>query len=284
MVQNLVELSKLCIFIVPLNHSGALYLFKEISMKTSLTRIELGLLAALAVALLVAAFGPAIAQAPHYHAFADQRAWWGIPCAMDVLSNVPFAVAGVWGLWTLRPLQADHQAPAHKPLAAVFFAGLVLTAQCSSFYHWQPDNAGLAVDRMGMSVAFAGLLGLSVADRVSARTAWLVALAVLVLGPVAVLVWANAGNLLPWVVLQGGGMVLVLCLVLCKPVSGAWGIPLGWVIAAYAVAKVLELQDHFVFEWTQGWVSGHSLKHAVAALAAWPVIAAVHNVGTRRPL
>ena len=253
-------------------------------MKTSLTRIELGLLAALAVALLVAAFGPAIAQAPHYHAFADQRAWWGIPCAMDVLSNVPFAVAGAWGWWALRPLQAEPQAPAHKPLAAVFFAGLVLTALCSSFYHWQPDNAGLAVDRMGMTVAFAGLLGLAVADRVSARLAWLVAGAVLVLGAVAVVVWVNAGNLLPWVVLQGGGMVLVLLLAVRRPVSGAWGIPLAWVIAAYTLAKVLELQDHLVFEWTQGWVSGHSLKHAVAALAAWPVIAAVHNVGTRRSL
>ena len=79
-------------------------------------------------------------------------------------------------------------------------------------------------------------------------------------------------------------MVLVLCLALGKPVSGAWGIPLGWVIAAYAVAKVLELQDHLVFEGTQGLLSGHSLKHAVAALAAGPVIAAVHNVVQRRSL
>jgi len=39
-----------------------------------------------------------------------------------------------------------------------------------------------------------------------------------------------------------------------------------------------------VYEWMQGWVTGHSLKNAVAALAAWPVIAAVHNVGTRRSL
>lgn len=259
-------------------------------MKTRFTRLETCLLVALAVALLVAAWGPAIGQTPHYHAFADQRGWWGIPFAMDVLSNVPFAVAGAWGLWALRRLPCDEiasaqtAAPAHKPLAAVFFAGLVLTAMCSSFYHWCPDNAGLAVDRLGMVVAFAGLMGLTVADRVSVRTAWLVAAIVLVLGPLTVAVWASSDNLLPWAVLQGGGMVLVLLLALCKPLTGAWGIPMGWVIAAYALAKVLELEDHFVFEWTQGLVSGHSLKHAVAALAAWPVIAAVHNVRTRRSM
>ena len=28
---------------------------------------------------------------------------------------------------------------------------------------------------------------------------------------------------------------------------------------------------------TQGWVSGHSLKHVFAAMAAWPVMALMHN-------
>ena len=45
----------------------------------------------------------------------------------------------------------------------------------------------------------------------------------------------------------------------------------------YARAKALEFGDHAVFAWTQGWVSGHSLKHVMAALAAWPVIAVMHN-------
>jgi hypothetical protein len=268
-----------------LKHIRILNIFpRKLQMMNPLTRLELGLLGALAVALLVAAFGPAVAQAPHYHAFADQRAWGWLPFAMDVLSNVPFALAGAWGWWALRRLPSGEQALAHKPLAALFFAGLVLTAMCSGFYHWCPDNAGLAVDRLGMVLAFAGLLGLAAADRVSPRAAWWVAGTVLLLGPVTVAVWASSGNLLPWVVLQGGGMVLVLLLAVCKPVSGAWGVPLGWVIAAYALAKVLELEDHLVFEWTRGAVSGHSLKHAVAALAAWPVIAAVHNARNRRSM
>ncbi len=268
-----------------------------------LSRPESALLLALVVALLVACFGPAVAQHAHYHAFADQRTGWGVPFAMDVLSNLPFAVAGVWGLIALQRMPADTlsstqpisyarapsvaQPRAQHALAALFFMGLLATAACSSFYHWQPDNAGLAIDRLGMVVAFAGLLGLAVADRISGRAGLATAATVLALGPLSVMVWATSGNLLLWVMLQGGGMLLMVLLAFCrptrKPIAGAWGIPLAAVVALYALAKVLELGDHQMFEWTRGLVSGHSLKHAVAALAAWPVIEVMHNHARNRP-
>ncbi len=263
----------------------------------SMSRLESGLLLALALALVVACFGPALAQPAHYHEFADRREAWGVPYAMDVLSNLPFAVAGVWGLVALQRMPSDAVPAAtpvmvpgngqnrHRPLAALFFAGLIATTVCSSYYHLQPDNAGLAIDRLGMVVAFAGLLGLAVADRISGRAGLATAATVLALGPLSVMVWATSGNLLPWVVLQAGGMLLVLLLAVCwptrKPISGAWGIPLAAVIALYALAKVLELGDHQVFELTDGRVSGHSLKHIVAALAAWPVISVMHDHATR---
>ncbi len=261
---------------------------------SALSRVESALLLAVAIALLVACFGPAVAQHAHYHAFADQRAGWGVPFAMDVLSNLPFAVAGVWGLIALRRLPADtpssaqsvSQPGAQPAVAALFFAGLLVTAACSSFYHWQPDNAGLAIDRLGMVVAFAGLLGLAVADRISGRAGLTTAATVLALGPLSVMVWATSGSLLPWAVLQGGGMLLIGLLAVCKatrtPIAGAWGIPLPAVIALYALAKVLELADHEVFELTHHLVSGHSLKHAVAALAAWPLIRVMQNHATLR--
>lgn len=242
-----------------------------------LSGLESTLLLAVVLAVLVACLGPAVAQPAHYHAFADQRVLWGVPFAMDVLSNMPFAVGGFWGLVTLRRLQAGTEVDAQRPLAALFFVGLLLTALCSSAYHWRPDHTGLAWDRLGMVVAFAGLLGLAVADRVSARAGVVTAGSVLLLGPLSVVAWAISGNLLPWVVLQAGGMLLVLLLAACRPVAGAWGLPLGAVIALYTLAKLLELGDHAVFAWTGGLVSGHSLKHGVAALAAWPVMAVMHN-------
>ena len=247
--------------------------------------LESALLLALVVALLGACLGPTVAQHAHYHAFADQRAWWGVPFAMDVLSNLPFAVGGIWGLLVMRRRPAGTQTDpeTQRPLAALFFAGLVLTALCSSAYHWQPDNAGLVLDRLGMVVAFAGLVGLAVADRISARAGVMTAGAVLLLGPLSVAAWATSGNLLPWVVLQAEGMLLVLLLAACRPVAGAWGISLGSVMALYTLAKLLELGDPVVFEWTGGLVSGHSLKHVAAALAAWPVIGVLRDHMTFKP-
>jgi len=252
-------------------------------MKHSLNPTERGLLVALVLAIATACFGPSVAQFEHYHAFADQRHLLGLPCALDVLSNLPFALLGGWGLLHLLHGDGSQPAGAQRPLATLFFAGLALTALCSGWYHLRPDDAGLAIDRLGMVSAFAGLLGLAAADRVSARAGLWTAGAVLALGPVAVMVWANSGNLLPWTVLQGGGMLLIVLLALRKPIAGAWGLPLATVIAWYALAKVLELGDHVVFDLTQGLVSGHTLKHMAAALAALPVISLMHNGAQARP-
>lgn len=252
-------------------------------MQYPLIPAERGLLAALVLAIATACFGPSVAQFAHYHAFADQRHWLGLPCALDVLSNLPFALLGGWGLLRLRASGAGQPTDAQRPLATLFFAGLVLTALCSGWYHLRPDDAGLGLDRLGMVSAFAGLLGLAAADRISVRAGLWTATAVLALGPITVLVWANSGNLLPWAVLQGGGMLLIVLLALRNPIAGAWGLPLGAVIAWYALAKALELGDHAVFALSQGWVSGHTLKHAAAAMAAWPVISLMHNGAQARP-
>jgi hypothetical protein len=196
---------------------------------------------------------------------------------MDVLTNLPFAMAGMWGLGRLWLASLESDLDRRGQLAVVFFGGLLLTAMGSTYYHLQPDNLGLAWDRLGMVVAFAGLLGMAVADRISLRAGVAVLVATALFGPVSVLVWYDTGDLLPWAVLQGGGMLLVLGLALRKPMPDGWGLPLMAVMALYAAAKLLELGDHVVFDWTGGLVSGHSLKHVVAALAAWPVLAVMHN-------
>ena len=133
-------------------------------MKIPLTRPETGLLLALALAAALACLAPAVAQYADYHAFADKRTLWGMPYAMDVLSNLPFAVMGVWGLLRLRHMRTPEArctgfaawvpCDAQRQLAQLFFGGLLLTALCSSYYHLQPNNFGLAIDRMGMLAAF----------------------------------------------------------------------------------------------------------------------------------
>jgi hypothetical protein len=164
----------------------------------------------------------------------------------------------------------------------MFFSGLLLTAAASAWFHLGPDDASLLVDRCGMAVAFAGLLGLAAAARVSERAgAWL-GLAFLLLGPVAARAVLTTGNVLPWAVLQFGGMALVLLLALRRP--GLAELPIRWslLLLAYAAAKLLEQNDAAIFELTRQTVSGHTLKHLAAALAAVPVISALRNCGDSR--
>jgi hypothetical protein len=248
------------------------------AVKLNLEKYELPLLGAVLALLAVALVAPAVAQSAHHHHFADQRAWGWLPFAADVLSNLPFLL---WGGLGLTLLARQARGVGHRPVAAsrgltgLFFAGLVVTAFMSAFYHWRPDNAVLVFDRLGMVVAFAGLMGLAAAGRVSARAGELLAAAVLLLGPLSIWVWSASGNVLPWAVLQFGGMALVLGLAFLKPLPGAPAIQWAWVIVIYALAKCLELADEAVFTATAQLVSGHSLKHVVASFAAWPVVFAL---------
>jgi hypothetical protein len=50
------------------------------------------------------------------------------------------------------------------------------------------------------------------------------------------------------------------------------------VLLAYALAKLFEANDQVVYAGFPELLSGHSLKHVVAALAAWPVL---HGVALR---
>ena len=249
-------------------------------MRSNPSAVETALAAAALMLLGVAAFGPAIAQPAAYHAFADQRTLWQLPFAMDMLSNLPFALAGIAGLRVLRALPPRAISNMQHAMATLFFAGLLFTAAGSAWYHAHPDDASLVVDRDGIAIAFAGLLGLAVATQVSERAAAVAGLAMLLLGPLAVQQWASTANLLPWVCLQGGGMAVLAFLALLRPRRGAPHIRWSLVILAYVAAKGLEFEDHGVFALTGGLVAGHTLKHLLAAAAAVPVIAAL---GALRP-
>lgn len=243
-------------------------------MKLSPRAREALLVAVVALLAGVAWLAPPLAQAPHFHAFADQRAFGPLAHAMDVLSNLPFALWGLTGLGLLFTRMEGRASAAQHRMATLFFAGLVVTAACSSWYHLAPTDANLAIDRFGMSFAFAGLMGLAVATRVSERAGLPAGLLSLALGVLSVWVWHLDGNLMPWAVYQFGGMALMLSLLGLTRLPNS--LPVSWlaVLLVYGAAKLLEVADHTVFNAT-GWISGHSLKHIVASFAAWPVLQAL---------
>jgi hypothetical protein len=133
------------------------------------------------------------------------------------------------------------------------------------FYHLAPNDSRLAIDRLAMSLSFAAALALLVADRVSARlTMWVVA-GFLILGPLTVWVWRSSGNLTPYALFQFGGAALIG--VFCwRPSLHLPGLNFSGLLLFYGLAKLAEVLDGRIFELSLGLVSGHTLKHVLAAI------------------
>jgi hypothetical protein len=93
------------------------------------TKALILLLAPAILIMIVAFLLPAIPQALAYHNFTDHRGWLGIPNFGDVVSNLPFAIVGVWGLIALfTPGKIKFLDSRERWIYLVMFAALVLTA------------------------------------------------------------------------------------------------------------------------------------------------------------
>ncbi|MDR2219520.1 MAG: ceramidase [Methylobacillus sp.] len=222
------------------------------------------------VLILIACFAPPLPAAQwDILDYIDKRAWLGLPNAANVLSNLPFLFLGIWGLFVLRARQRSS-----RPVGTFwFFVGFILTCFGSSYYHLEPNGIHLIFDRLGMTVAFAGMLGIATSERISTRSGRAMTVLIMVTGLLAA--WIAYTNLTPWAVVQFGGSALILALAFVRFLPGSLGVPLGGIILFYTLAKVTEMNDAAIYDLTHEFVSGHTLKHLFAALAGWPVIRAL---------
>jgi hypothetical protein len=223
------------------------------------------------VALLLIALAfvfPPIAQDLTYHDFADKRGVAHVPNAGDVLSNIPFCIAGLWGMLLLwRGQAADKTAGL---LWYIFFGGVFLVGFGSGYYHWSPDNQTLVWDRLPMTIAFMSLFSLVIAERIDARLGYALFPVLLMIGAGSVWYWAytesiEAGDLRPYALVQFLPVVLILMMVALFPSVAGGTRYLLWCLGWYLAAKGLEHFDDEVFALLGHTVSGHSLKHLAAA-------------------
>jgi hypothetical protein len=117
---------------------------------------------------------PPIPQDAAYHHMADTRRAFGVANGLNVLSNVPFALVGIFGLIGVARGSAGEgeaqDAGLRGPYSALF-GGTALTAIGSSYYHLAPDNTRLVWDRLPMSLVCAGLLTVVLSECVDRRWA-----------------------------------------------------------------------------------------------------------------
>ena len=220
--------------------------------------IFLGLMGASLAALLLL---PPILQDQGYHQFADVRVLFGIPNMWNVISNLPFVVIGAVGLMRCRDDAAT----------VMIFFGILLTGVGSSYYHWSPNDDTLFWDRLPMALAFMAILATVLAERLSARAGAILLWPLLAIGVFSLLVWRWNGDLRLYGWVQFFPLLaLPLMLLLLPPqYTGT----LYWIAAAalYALAKVLEHFDDAIYS-IGHFVSGHTLKHLVAAAACLVVL------------
>lgn len=232
----------------------------------------LGLLAlAMAAAIVLL---PAMPTPAHLSVYADRRDFFGVPNFFDVASNAPFVLVGVWGLYALaRGSRSAFASAAERWPYGVLFASVALVGFGSAYYHLAPDAARLVWDRVPIVVGFMALVSAVIAERIH-RRAGLYLLAPLVLaGAAAVLYWRwtvlhGAENVLPYAAVQYGAVAAVLIIALLFRSRYTRGADVFGAVALYGAAKIAEVLDAPIYA-LGGIVSGHSLKHLLAALAVW---------------
>jgi hypothetical protein len=204
-----------------------------------------------------------------------------------VLSNVPFLIAGAWGLLIIfRGGGAFIDAREQLPYL-VFFLGALLTCFGSAYYHWAPDNARLVWDRLPMTLGFSGLVAAAVAERLDLKTGLRSLWPLLALGVFTVLYWyaterAGAGNLVPYAAYQAWSIVIIVLLLVQFPARRySHGHLLAWAAAWYGLAKVFETFDLEIYRLLGQTLSGHTIKHLLAAIG---VLAIVWQLRLRRPM
>lgn len=207
-----------------------------------------------------------IQQDAAYHLFVGDDCHHNQWCRANVLSNLGFLLAGIYGI-TLSL----------KNKTKVGFlwwvsVGLLLTSIGSSYYHMYPTNATLFWDRLPMTIVFSGFFA----------AAWQYYNSSSVIRSVLYFL-IGVGSVFYWKISTWLGVEDLRMYVMVQFVPILW--ILGWVffdtksdkiqkcyvvllVLFYMLAKLFEKWDVLIWDITQHLVSGHTLKHLFAAIAS----------------
>jgi hypothetical protein len=237
---------------------------------------------ALIIAIVISAVTGMLLQAPiaqdvSYHLFTDSRTIGAVSNFWNVVSNIPFLLVGILGLYRLTipgGLVILHEI---KIAYALLFLGAALVALGSGYYHLWPDNRTLVWDRLPMTIAFMSLFVIIISEFISVRIGKGMLVPLLLAGITSVVYWHMSegwgeGDLRFYALVQFTPMLVIPVILICfrsryTGVAAYW-----WLLLAYIASKLFEHFDVGVYE-ALGFISGHSLKHIAAALGLYVLLA-----------
>ncbi|MCU7850573.1 MAG: ceramidase [Candidatus Thiodiazotropha sp. (ex Monitilora ramsayi)] len=208
-----------------------------------------------------------IPQDVAYHHFVDSGRFLGVPNFFDVVSNLTFLLVGALGIaFCLK----NHTDPSHSAWL-VLFTGVSLVSFGSIYYHWSPSNETLVWDRIPMSVGFMGLLTALLCEYVHSRlSSLLIPLVIVGIGSVLYGYFFEDLRLYVWV-----QFIPLLTLPFFMTLFSSRFTHQGLLFSAlllYALAKGAEAYDVAVFKMTGEVVSGHTVKHLLAAASCYSLL------------
>jgi hypothetical protein len=234
------------------------------------TKIVLVAIVAVIAAMLV--WVKPIAQDLNYHLFADALSQWGVANFWNVMSNLPFVVIGLMGLWSLSKQQLQIK-PQFSQFYWVFFTGIVGVGMGSSWYHLNPNNDTLVWDRLPMTVAFMAFFAAILAEHVDLKLGQRLLWPLIGLGLLSIIYWQYSesigqGDLRWYALVQFLPLIMIPVIFMLYPKPYNLSYLLWLFLACYVVAKLLEYYDLQIFQ-SLIWISGHSLKHVAAAVGVF---------------
>jgi len=218
----------------------------------------------------------AIPQNIIHHYYFDQRNLYGIPNFWNVVSTLPFLLVGLSGFYLLSSYPQNVYLKQKRILYLMYSLALCLVTLGSSYYHLHPSNNTLLWYRLPMTLAFMSFFCIVLSDYISHRLAVIALFPLISLAVAAVIYWhqtesIDTVDLRFYVLVQFLPILLVVLILLMFDHERSHSYLIWAMLVGYALAKVFEIYDHTVYEFL-GVVSGHTIKHVIAALSAYLLI------------
>jgi len=232
------------------------------------------IIASVAVLAVIAIFvQDPIAQDPAYHLLADTRGIWHLQNFWNVVSNLPYLILGIVGIYKITQ-SPDIEILAEFKLAYIlFFSAVAIVAFGSGYYHLAPNNNTLVWDRLPITIVFMSFFTILLSEFISIRVGKVLLFPLIAAGIASVVYWHMSegwgqGDLRFYALVQFTPVILIPVILLCfrsryTRVYGYWGL-----FFTYTIAKLLEHFDMEIFQ-LLGFISGHSIKHLVSALGVY---------------
>lgn len=204
-----------------------------------------------------------IPQDKGYHLFADARTCLGIRNFGNVASNLAFLLVGVIGaIWCYRNLKTGARLS-----WMVFFTGVALVFAGSGYYHVTPNDDTLVWDRLPMTLAFMALFAALIGEHLGTQFERPVLIPALLIGIASVFWWRYTDDLRVYIWVQLAPLLAIPFILGMFSGRYTHRSYLLYGLLFYALAKVAEYYDRETYALTSLFVSGHSVKHLLAAMA-----------------